>query len=419
MTLRCWQVIDDTLYVVLDDLLLSVSAAGVVTERGALLTTGPRAWMDYNQFHLCLTDESYGYTYHLTTQSFQRIADFPAGRGMAFATGFLLSAGVGDGADSTRCYASGVFDAQTWDALAFGSVESSPDRLLLPVALKDSIVMYGEASIEVWSYNGDGSAFPFAYLPGTALNYGLAAVESVTTFRGSKAALLRAGNHLLVGLLSGYEVVSLTDKQRAVPAEWQTYARVDDAIGTAYDVGGFSIYQLTFPTAGKTWAYEGNTGIWVRLETDDGPFLGEKAIAWQGETWMADHEGALYRLDSESVRDGGYYLSTTLISNRLSGLSQFAVVSKVFLDAEVGTTPVIEGAGYDPTLTLYLSPDGGKTYKPGRAIRLGEQGEYLTRPTVRRLGRAKDIVIKVVGGGVTAARPIRHAISSASEVEIS
>lgn len=419
MALRCWQVIDDTLYAVRDEHFVAIDAAGLVTTLGTLLTSGPRAWMDYNQFHIAIADEQYGYTYSLTTKAFSQITDFPAGRGMAFATGFLLSAGVGDGADSTRCYASGVFDAETWDALAFGSVESSPDRLLLPVALKDSIVMYGEASIEVWSYNGDGSAFPFSYLPGTALNYGLAATESVATFQGSKAALLRSGNQLLVGLMSGYEVVSLTNKQRAVPAEWQTYERIDDAIGTAYAFGGFSIYQLTFPTAGKTWAYEGNTGIWVRLETDGGPFLGEKAIAWQGETWLAGADAALYRLDPEAVQDSGFYLTTTLISNRLRGLSRFATVDKVCLDMEVGTTPIIEGAGYDPTLTLFLSPDGGNTYKPGRVVRLGEQGEYQTRAIVRRLGRVKDIVIKVVGGGVTDERPIHHAISSASEIEIS
>lgn len=419
MPLRCWQVVDDTLYIVRDEHFLSVAPDGTVTLRGVLLTTGPRAWMDYNQFHLGIADDSYAYLYDLATQEFSRIEVFPAGRGMTFSTGFLLSGGVGDGAEATRCYGSGVFDAATWDPLAFGSVESNPDRLLLPMALKDAVIMYGEASIEVWSYNGDGSAFPFAYLPGTAVNYGLAAIDSVVSFLGSRAALLRTGNQLLVGMMQGYDVVPLTAKQPAVTAEWQTYERVDDAIGTSYSFDGFNIYQLTFPTAGKTWAYEGNTGIWVRLETDAGPFLGVKAIAWQGETVMADATGQIYRLDPESVQDGDSYLSTRLVSNRLSGLSKYATVDSLYLDMEVGTTPVIQGAGYDPSITVSLSSDGGHTYKPGHTVRIGEQGEYLTRPLVRRLGRAKDIVIKVVGGGVTGEKPIRHAISSTSEIELS
>lgn len=419
MALRCWQVIDDTLYAVMAEKFVAIDRAGVATVLGTLLTSGPRAWMDYNQFHIAIADESYGYTYSLATSTFSQIADFPAGRGMTFSAGFLLSGGIGGESYSSGCFGSGVFDAETWDGAAFGSVESSPDQLLLPLALKDAVIMYGETSIEVWNYNGDGSAFPFSFLPGTAAAYGLAAVESVASFMGSKAALLRAGNQLLVGMMQGYDVVSLMTKQRAVAAEWQTYERVDDAIGTSYHFGGFNIYQVTFPTAGKTWAYEGNTGIWVRLETAGGPFLGVKAIAWNEETWLADRNGNLFRLDAASVKDGDEYLSTTLISNRLSGLSKYATVDKLYLDMEVGTTPVIEGTGYDPHLTVYLSSDGGHTYKPGHSVRLGEQGEYLTRPLVRRLGRAKDIVIKVVGGGVTAERPIHHAISSASEIDLS
>ncbi len=419
MAIRGWQVIEDRLYLVKEGQLLVIASDGTVTPRGTLLTIGGPIWMDYNQFHLCLTDATYAYLYDLETAQFQRLSTFPAGRGMTFSTGFLLSGGVGDGFEATRCYASGVFDAATWDALAFGSVESNPDRLLLPMAHKDSVIMYGDNSIEVWNYNGDGSAMPFAFLPGTAINYGLAAVESVAPFLDSQAALLRRNNRLLVGIIQGYDVVSLTDKQRAVTAEWQTYERIDDAIGTAYSFGGFNVYQLTFPAAGKTWAYEGNTGIWVRLETAGGPFLGIKAIAWQGDTLFADAAGQLYQLDADSVQDGGAYLTTRLLSHPLRGLSKFATVDRLFLDLEVGTTPALQGPGYEPKLTVSLSPDGGHTYKPGHTIRLGEQGEYQTRPLVRRLGRAKDIVIQVVGGGVTGERPIHHTISSASELELS
>lgn len=421
--IRAWSVFDDVLYLIREQYFASVNTDGTVTTIGTLQTSGGKCWMDYNGFHICITDGSYGYSYD--GETFSQITDFPGGRGMAFLDGFLLSGGrgavavnPGEVADTMRCYASNIYDATTWDALSFGAIESNPDELLLVAPYKDSAVMYGEKSIEIWGYNGDGSAFPFNYTPGSAAGYGLAAVGSVCKFSGSLAALLRSGNQLLVGVISGYDVISLMSKQPAVAAEWATYSTVDDAVACSYTIEGCTVYQITFSTANRTWGYEAKTGIWFRMETAGNYFAAIDAIEWKGNVYITDTAGNIHTFEDVAV-DGISPVRVALTSDVIRGYSKYQILDKVHIDMQVGDTPFLpEQEGYAPTINISMSPDGGNTFKPAKTLSIGKQGEYTTRVTGRRFGRGKDIVVKVSGSGLGESTPVRYTIMALAEAEI-
>lgn len=414
--IRALKVIDGIVYGVVDDEFVRI-LDDPPSSLGSLVTSAGAAWIESNGIDIAVADGYHVYVYDVSEGSFTQI-DVPAGNGITFLNGYLLSGGT---LISRYVYASGGFDALTWDGLAFGSVETTPGNLLLPVSSRDVCLMMCDDAIEIWQYTGDGTKFPFALLPGPTARYGLAAIRSIADLGGVKVALLRSNNgQLIVGAISGYEVASLVERQPAVAAEWLSYESVSDAIGTSYSIGEYNIYQISFPTANKTWAYESKTGIWVRLETNQSRYVGELSVSVGNTVYISDRsDGELHQLDVDAVMDGDMPIFTEIISNPIKGYSTFHVVPKVTLDVAVGTTPFLPGSdGYDPKITLSMSGDGGNTWKPSHTLSIGHQGEYQTRVTARRLGRGKDIVIKVSGAGLYDAMPVQYAISSQSEIEI-
>ncbi|MER8124671.1 hypothetical protein ABS198_20540, partial [Acinetobacter baumannii] len=45
------------------------------------------------------------------------------------------------------------------------------------------------------------------------------------------------------------------------------YPSVADATAYSYMLGGHPMYQINFPAAGKSWLYDGSTGLWSPLES--------------------------------------------------------------------------------------------------------------------------------------------------------
>lgn len=416
--LRAWMVANDKLYAVVGSDFISVDTDLKVTvNNGPFDTSSGPCYIAWNLFKICVTDGKNAALFDPEDLSAVDVSNFPGGRGMTFLNGFLLSGGNDpDNYDTIKCYASKVYEADIWDALSFGAVESKPDPLLLVESTKDAAIMYGSDSTEVWNYNGDGTAFPFSYLPGSAITYGLAAVESVATLGGSKVALMKSGNSVMPGYIEGYNLISLTKDYPAISLEWSRYSRVDDAVGCSYTLGGKPVYQITFPTVGKTWVYDATSGTWVRFETGGSGFIGVRAIDFNGTTYVATRDGAIYKFDPTKSSDGSTPAYFELRSNPMRGLSTYSSVSRITLDLDTGNAPSLpESTEYDPTINISISGDGGYTFKPSRTIRTGKIGEFKTRATVRRLGgKIKDLVVKVSG----TSEIIRNTIMSQAEAEI-
>ncbi len=56
---------------------------------------------------------------------------------------------------------------------------------------------------------------------------------------------------------------------------------------------------------------------------------------------------------------------------------------------------LVTGQGSDPTVGVWFSKDGGKTYGNGYILRPGKMGEYTKRSYLNRLGRARNWVCKI------------------------
>jgi hypothetical protein len=65
----------------------------------------------------------------------------------------------------------------------------------------------------------------------------------------------------------------------------------------------------------------------------------------------------------------------------------------------------------NPQVSLRISRDGGRTFGNERKVPLGKVGEYYSRVMLRRLGSARDFVVKI-----TLTDSVRFVLASGSVV---
>ena len=156
--------------------------------------------------------------------------------------------------------------------------------------------------------------------------------------------------------------------------------------------------MLSFPTVGKTWAFDSATGLWhERAYRDERNQLGRVRdnchVVYKRKHLVGDWEnGNIYELDLDTYTDNGAPIRRTKSFQHLttSGVRQF--FSKLTLDMEAG---VGNDSEPDPQVWMRWSDDGGKTWSSTLTKSLGKVGEYRNKPDFNRLGSGRDRVFEV------------------------
>lgn len=292
---------------------------------------------------------------------------------------------------------SAIDDGTTNDALDFATAESEPDNLVRVVADHGEIVLFGTSTTEFWGASGN-SDFPFSNQTGSESEFGLAAPWSLVKYNDSLCGLMRNKlGQVQVMMLNGHTFVPLPGADLNFFDEINTYAAVDDATAFAYNLGGHPIYQINFPTAGKSWFYDASSGAWGELQSgmDGGRHRGEMAVNYLNKTRVFDYQnGNIYTLDPTVYTDNGvprpYEISSRHIFKDLEAIR----TGFLQLDFEAGQG-LISGQGSDPKAMLQVSRDNGHTWGNELWRPMGKIGEYRNRVIWRRLGRGYDFVFKV------------------------
>lgn len=297
--------------------------------------------------------------------------------------------------DSQQFYITGAYDL-TVDPLDFASSESSPDKLVRLIRDHNDIVLFGERSTDIFGPSG-GSDFAFAAISGATMDVGCAAPHSVSKMDNTVWWL---GNDsrgdAIVWRMNGYQPLRVST--HALEEEMRRYPTISDAIGYSYQQSGHSFYVLTFPTAGKSWAFDAATQQWAerayRLPNNQLTRLRDNChVFYQRKHLVGDWEnGNVYELDADTFTDNGAPITRLKSFQHLSnnGVRQF--FDKLTVDMQAGV-----GSSADPTPELYLrwSDDGGNTWSALRTASVGQVGQYLNKPNFMRLGSGRDRVFEV------------------------
>ena len=377
----------------------TVTGDGTATDRGNLDTNTGMVSMANSGTEVMTVDGDSGYIYTLATDTFAEITDtgFPTPGTVAFLDGYFIINRV----DTGRFYLSALNDGTSWDALDFATAEGAPDNLVAVKVSNRRVWLYGENTIEIWRNTG-ASAFPIERIEGSFIETGLRSKGSAA--KGDNDLFWLGNNEYgddVVFRAFSHEAKIISTRS----LEWQIsqYATTSDAVGFCYRQEGHMFYELTFPSAKKTWVFDAATNLWhermSRYDIDEVLSDGRHRITchafFNGDHIVGDFSnGKLYKLKTDVFEDDGVAIKRTRRSPFIHEAQRRIFFGEVQVMFEPGVGLTV-GQGSDPVASLRYSNDGGNTWSRRRDRSIGKKGEYKNRAKWNRCGSGRNRVFEL------------------------
>lgn len=310
-------------------------------------------------------------------------------------------------------------DQVSFDGLFVGIKTAWPDNILCVLANEREAILFGSLKGEPW-FNAGSVPFPFQLTPGIIIEQGCAAKYSPQkmdtfvywlsqTIEGARMVMRMTSNN-----------VAQRISTHAIENEFLTYPRVDDAIGSVYQIKGHSFYSLHFPTADRTWVYDASTEQWWEDASFDSNGVQHRArgafttYAYGKNLALDWATGALYQIDQQTFTDNGnpipwirsfphyanelkYQGMGAIVLDIATGMSQGTGENGQFLSPwslgfSSGFGPITQVAA--PTVNIRISRDGGNNYGNNRPKMGVSSGRYRNMMRWRGNGIARDWVFE-------------------------
>lgn len=393
----------ETLLVASGPKLYRVTVGKVATELGVIDGAG-MVRMASNGKQVMVVTGSAGYFLTLDGWTLAKITDesFTGADAVAFLDGYFVWNRPGTGEFSiSQLYGTKV------DALEYATAEGAPDKLVGLIVDHRELWLFGESTTEVWYTSGDPD-FPMARISNAFIEHGCAAPGSVAKLDNTVFWL--GADDRGAGMLwraNGYT----PQRVSTFPIEdaWIRYERIDDAEAFTYQQGGHSFYVISFPSADVTWAYDVAANLWHERAWRENTGMdrehrvrGHVHAHFAGQHLVGDHEtGRLYVLDADSYRDeakgegeDGELIPRIRVAPYLSGDGSRRRLHSLEIVMETGVG-LLYGQGEDPKAMLQWSDDGAHTWSNEHWVSMGRMGERRVRALWRRLGAARDRVLRI------------------------
>jgi hypothetical protein len=349
---------------------------------------------DDNGTDIIASDGVNGYSINIATLAVAKISD------PAYFGGYALNLDgyfVLNKPDTPQFYISGL-RALTFDGLDFATKEAEADDIARAWTEHRDLWLLGTNSSEVWYNTGNGD-FPFERNSGAFMQHGCAAVHSISRL-GETFAFLATDERgaVTVVIAEGYNIRPISTT--ALDYEMSRYEQVNDAIGFSYRMSGHEFYQLTFPTANKTWVYDLKTNMWHQRASLDAKGVLNRhrancSMNYRGRIIVGDYKnGKLYEYKDEVYTDGGDEIPRIRRCPHILDDRKMVRFQEVQIEFQPGVG-LQTGQGEDPQAMLRWSDDGGETWGNEHWVTIGAVGHYKNRARWTRLGAARDRVFEV------------------------
>ncbi len=345
-----------------------------------------------------------GYIIDIATGVMTQIADndFVGGIHVVFCDGYFMY----NEANTAFLRVSSINDGETYDAADVATAESKPDKLLGLAVNKGEVWAFGAETVEVWYNAANAVGMPFSPRVGSELDIGCAASGSIVEINN---IIMWLDNRGLVvqsqisaytrNQSSGYDLKVVSDS--ALQAEIASYSVINDAIATAYVERGHIIYQITFPSAGKTWCYDQSSGAWFERSFYNATTGNMEAHLIQfaaplGTTTVACgiNSSKVYLMNANYFDDAGDTIVCRHTTAPLSSEGKILGINSVKIRFGSGRA-TSTGLGSNPQVSLRYSNDGGHTWSHHMARDLGDIGVYGRQVTWNRLGSAREWMFEI------------------------
>lgn len=363
-------------YALIGTTLYQVGSDGSLTSVGTIPGSG-RVHMAANTYQLVIVADRAGYVFNGTVSSITD-PDFRAATGCVFVDNYILFSE----ADSGRFFGSDLADATAFDALNFATAEGAPDDLVTLSVDHRQAILFGSESTEVWD-NAGTSGFPFARIPNGYVEIGIAG-EFVHARQDNSVYWL--ANDRTVRRLEGATPVKVS--QAGVDHALASYD-LTGAYAYSYTVEGHLCVAFVFPVEQVAWVHDASTNEWHERE---GTGLWAAVASAYGSTWCLSTDGKVGRLTSDLGTEWGAAIRAEWTYQPVEKAGARVYHKSLTLGVETGGAP---NYTTDPTISLEISNDGGRTWFAAPIKSLGARGAYLSRVRWDRLGAARSRVYRM------------------------
>ena len=297
-------------YFVLGSKLYRLEDGETLTDCGTISGTGRVTMVNSESQLMILEPEGDGYIFTKSPDTLTQITDVDftttngSPRVQCFIDGYFLCTTKG-----RKIIISSLNDGLTWNALDFGSVETDPDGVKVPLVFRNQLFVFGSRTAEVFS-NVGGTDFPFART-GLFFDEGIASLYSGTNVQDT-LVFMGAGDDELpaVWMLDGNQTRKIST--RAIDQIIRNVASPGSVVAWDYGMGGN--YFVGFNLADTSIVYDMSTQKWhERRSFYDGS-------AADGDAWRVSdvvragvklyaaeqYTDRIYRIDPDAADDGGF-----------------------------------------------------------------------------------------------------------------
>lgn len=390
-----------TLLAVSANKLYSITPSYVATVIGTLNTGAGQVYITNNGTAAYITDGQFRYTYTWGTGVFAVVTDGPFNGGgvCGEVDNFIFYNRPG-----TNQWGCTDVSAITSNALNLGAMLGASGNLVNIFADHRQILLLGERYSERW-INVGSFPFPFAIIPGSSMQHGTTAPDSVARL-GEGIAFLATDNRgtATVALWGAATPQPQRISTFAVENAIQGYAFTNDAVGYSYAQAGHEFYVITFPTADVTWCYDLATQLWHKRAWRDSHGVLHRhrsncAVSFGEDIVVGDWQnGKLYAFSQSTYTDAVGETPSIIPCIRRCRHLTTDLKRQYFSDLQIQFQPGIglqSGQGSNPKCILRWSNDGGFTMGNDHLLTIGKVGKYKHRAIKRRLGSARDRVFEV------------------------
>lgn len=398
------------LYIVTDGRFQSVKSDGSEIAGGTISNATDYVSLASNPDQVVVADGVKGYLYTVATKTFVPIAvAFPNGaKTVTFVSSFFVAEEPG----TQRFWVSNANDGSTWNALAFSSASAYPGSILAVDSLSGNLLIFCTDHVEFWQ-NVGAAPEPFAPIQAATREYGIAALLS-RDHVGESLIFLAANSEGLaqVAQISNYDlkIISHPDLDAII----NSFDTVSDAVSLSYGVDSHKFYQITFPSANRSFLFDLKTRLWSETQTGlsiiPTRHWGDLSTVYAGKTIISDYAtNQIYIMSSNVFLDAvNQVIPREIITKHVLSNFNRIRISQLYLDMEVGVG-LNSGQGSDPQIMLQYSKDNGHTWGSERWRPIGKLGKYKVRVAWRRFGSTLDAVFRI-----RVTDPIQFVISDAA-----
>lgn len=384
MSCRGSHKLDGVPYFVIGDKLYRLESDEDVTEiSGTISGTGPVS-MAENGTQLCvLVPGSTGYIY-TTAGGLATISDsdFTANgnpTAVVFLDGYFVFT-----TDTKKIIVSNLNDGTAYEALDFGSAESSPDEVVAPVVLFNQLFIGGATTFEAFS-NVGGAGFPFQrsnlfLQQGVSARFSIQNTPETFTWVGGNANQSPG-----VWVVEGNQTRKISTRGIDILLRNLTAAQLSAITSWAYGLDGHFFVGWNLPTT--TIVYDFASGRWHERQS----LIGDTKTASRMRNHVLAY-GKIWVGDSNSARIGE--LSQDIYSEYDIPVTKQWTPQPFFNNLTPMFVPKLElymesgvGGSTAPLVSLERSSDGGRTFTSPTNRSFGAANEYQRRAVWRRNGR--------------------------------